>query len=353
SVRLTQEGVAWIHQTQHELPIHLLHRTWSEYVQQALHARLLRRDVHYIVDDQGTVQIVDTSTGRIFTDRSWRDGLHQAVEAKERVVITGERRPLAQITRQRFARLYERLAGTTGTATGCEREFQQVYRLEVQSIPLRTPSQRAIWPARFFTRQQTKWDAIAASVDELHARQRPVLVGTRSIADSERLAELFRQQGIEFELLNGRQDAEEAAIVGQAGLRGAVTIATSLAGRGTDIKLGTGVADLGGLHVVVCECDESERIDRQLIGRCARQGEPGSAQIFVSAEDSLVAQHGSWLAQSIARLAGPDGELRLDLLPKIRRIQRAAERRANAARAALLRRDLSRDSLHSRRSLDS
>ena len=353
SVRLTDEGIAWIHRAQQDLPVDQLQRTWTEYVQQALYAQLLKRDVHYIIDDDSNVQIVDLSTGRIFTDRTWRDGLHQAVEAKEGLTITGEQHALAQITRQRFSRLYERLAGMTGTAAGCQREFRQVYRLDIRTIPPRTESRRELWPARFFADQASKWQAIATSVAELHATGRPVLVGTRSIADSVLLAKLFRELGLEYQLLNGRQTAEEAEIVAGAGQRGAVMIATSLAGRGTDIKLGTGVAELGGLHVVVGECDESSRIDRQLIGRSGRQGDPGSAQVFVSADDALIAQHGAWLAQSIQRNAGPDGEVLLDLMPQIRRIQRAAERLAYGSRAAMLRRDLSRDSLYSGKKLDS
>ena len=300
---LTDAGVEWIHRGEDRIPIEQLQRTWSEYVEQALRAVALRRDVHYVVTDDGEVQIVDTSTGRIFTDRTWREGLHQAVEAKEGVQITPEKHALAQITRQRFSRMYDRLAGMTGTAAGCEREFRQVYDLGVVPIPLRTPSRRELWPTRFFVEQSQKWNAIADSVQEIHRQQRPVLVGTTSIADSEHLAQLLRGRGVEFQLLNGRQDADEAAVVSEAGHRGAVTIATSLAGRGTDIKLGSGVMELGGLHVIVSECSDSARVDRQLVGRCARQGDPGSAQMFVSAEDPLIQQHGSWLVPSIERHA--------------------------------------------------
>lgn len=351
-VELTRDGVARIHQATSKLPMKVLRRTWTEYVEQALQARLLKRDVHYIIDENGTVQIVDGPTGLIFSDRTWSDGLHQAVEAKEGVRITGEKPPLAQITRQRFARLYERLSGMTGTAAGCELEFKHVYHLDVQTIPLRVSSMRIEYPTRFFASQAIKWDAIAASVTEVHAQGRPVLVGTRSIADSIRLAELFKQRALAVQLLNGRQDAEEAAVIGRAGVLGAVTIATNLAGRGTDIKLADGVAALGGLHVIVSECGESTRVDRQLVGRAARQGDPGSAQMFVSAEDTLILQHGSWLARTMQRLAGVRGELTVDLMPQLRRIQNAAERTAYAARCNLLRRDLSRDSLYSQRPLD-
>jgi preprotein translocase subunit SecA len=198
-----------------------------------------------------------------------------------------------------------------------------------------------------------KWQAITDSVEELHRRQRPVLMGTSSIADSEHIASLLSSKGLDFQLLNGRQDAEEAEIIANAGQRRAITIATSLAGRGTDIKLGPGVSDLGGLHVIVSACSDSSRVDRQLIGRGARQGDPGSAQMFVSADDGLVQQHGSWLATSIRRHSGPNGETPIDLTPQLRRIQRSAERAGYAARCQLLRKDLSRDSLFSRQSLDS
>jgi preprotein translocase subunit SecA len=351
-VELTRDGIARIHQSTSHLSLEELQRTWSEYVEQALQARLLKRDVHYVVDKNGAVQIVDGATGRIFSDRTWSDGLHQAVEAKEGVRITSEKPPLAQITRQRFARLYERLAGMTGTAAGCEREFVHVYHLDVQTIPLRKPSRREEWPTRFFATQASKWDAIAESVAQVHAQGRPVLAGARSIADSVRLAELFQQHGMTVQLLNGRQDAEEAAVISRAGVRGAVTIATNLAGRGTDIKLAAGVDSLGGLHVVVSECGDSARVDRQLVGRAARQGDPGSAQLFVSAEDALIQHHGTWLARTMLRLAGARGELNVDLTPQLRRVQRVAERMAYAARSNLLRRDLSRDSLYSKRPLD-
>ncbi|MCA9174681.1 MAG: hypothetical protein KDB14_09350 [Planctomycetales bacterium] len=339
ATQLTPSGIDWIHQPSLMPPTSRLLRTWTEYLDLALRANSLRRDVDYIVDSSDAVQIVDTGTGRIFSDRTWRDGLHQAVEAKEGVRITSERESLAQITRQRFARLYQRLAGMTGTAVGCEREFRQVYGLQVQPIPLRTPSLRELWPMRAFASQRMKWRAIEESVAELHAQQRPVLIGTSSIADSEQLAALFTTHGLPFQLLNGRQDADEAAIVALAGQLGAITIATSLAGRGTDIHLGDGVASRGGLHVVVAECGASQRVDRQLVGRCARQGDPGSSQTFISAEDALITQHGRWLARFITSRSNDRGELQFDLTAQIRKIQRAADRVAAGARATLLRND--------------
>ncbi len=345
SVRLTDAGIDRIHANEVVVPVPILLRTWTEYVEKALLARLVfRRDVHYVVID-GAVQIVDASTGRIYSDRTWQDGLHQAIEAKEGLRITAEKHPLAQITRQRYFRLYQRLSGMTGTAAGCEREFRQVYGLRARSIPLRAPCQRQILPPRFFANSRAKWQAVTESVVELHALGRPVLIGTRSIDDSECLAAMFSQHALEFELLNGRQDATEAAVVAGAGRAGAITIATNLAGRGTDIRLAPEVAVRGGLHVIIAECHDSPRVDRQLIGRCGRQGDPGSAQTFVSAEDSLIQRFGPWLAQSMQRHAGSSGELALDLTRQVRRLQTLAQRRDYASRCALLRRDQSRDEL--------
>ena len=351
-VELTDTGIDRIHSLADKIPIDMLQRTWTEYIEQALRVVALRRDVHYVVSEDDEIQIVDSGTGRIFTDRTWSEGLHQAIEAKEHVPITPDKKALAQITRQRFSRMYERLAGMTGTAVGCEREFQQVYSLSVEPIPLRTPSQRALWPTRFFVDQDRKWQAIASSVQEIHQQQRPVLIGTSCIADSELLALLLRERGVDFQLLNGRQDADEAAIVAEAGRQSAVTIATSLAGRGTDIKLAPQAKQLGGLHVILAEHSDSTRVDRQLIGRCARQGDPGSAQVFVSAEDPLIQRYGGWLVRSLERHAAPNGEVHIDFRRQLFRIQRSAERSAYASRCGMLRRDLSRDSLFSRKLLD-
>jgi len=345
TVRLTSAGQQRIHHSDLHVPVESLVRTWSEYVEQALHAeQLMRRDVHYVVVD-GRVRIVDAGTGRIFADRAWRNGLHQAVEAKEGVAITADRESLAQLTRQRFFRLYEHLAGATGTAAGCEAELRHTYGLQVVIVPPRRPCRRLIWPTRTFVNMSVKFQAIMQSVIELRAAGRPVLVGTRSIADSEYLAQSCREAGVVHQLLNGRQDRREAEIIAQAGLAGAVTIATNLAGRGTDIRLGPGVAEKGGLHVIVADCHESARITRQLIGRCARQGDPGSCQSFLSADDPVLRRYGHWFCEYVTRFAGPGGELIRDCSGPIGRIQRAAERADYAARAALMHRDHSRDSL--------
>ncbi|MCL4117428.1 UNVERIFIED_CONTAM: hypothetical protein GTU68_013119 [Idotea baltica] len=338
-IELTPAGVEAIHQTEISIPVNQLIRPWAKYVEAALKAdRLFIRDVNYIVEEN-EIRIVDESTGRIFEDRTWQAGIHQAIEAKEQVPVTPESLPLAQITRQRFYRLYEHLSGMTGTAQNCHGELKAVYGLGVKEIPLRVPSQRQTYPFRAFASQAQKWDAIIESVKEIHGQQRPVLIGTRTISESVVLAGQLEEAGLGFVLLNGRQDCEEAEVVANAGAAGEITIATNLAGRGTDIKLGPGVSELGGLHVVVSECQASYRVDRQLVGRCGRQGDPGSSQTFVSADDWLLETHAPWLADSLRQVAnvGEGGEAGIDVESKIRRIQKQLEKQHYAARLSLLR----------------
>lgn len=342
---LTPAGIQRCHAADVAIPVSQLVRPWTEYVQQALRARLMfRRDVHYVVES-GQVRIVDETTGRIFEDRSWQDGLHQAIEARENLAVTAEKEPIAQITRQRFFRLYKYLCGMTGTATGCESEFAEVYRTQVQEIPLRIPSARKLLPTRYFADVRQKWAAVVHDIRTLQKSGRPVLAGTGTIADSEVLSGLLNDAGIEHQLLNGLQNAEEAEIVERAGRRGTVTIATNLAGRGTDISLSPEVREAGGLHVIVTECQISGRMDRQLIGRCARQGDPGSAQIYVSGDDALLQRHGPWLSAAIRREADHTGEAHGNFNVQLHRIQRAAERLQQTSRLQMLRRDNARDSL--------
>ena len=336
SVRLTDAGQRWVHRKELSIPVRQLLRPWTTYVETALRAMFqFNRGVDYVVRD-GEVQIVDQSTGKIFEDRSWQDGLQQAIEAKESVVITPEKMPLAQITRQRFLKLYDHLAGMTGTARSCQAELKSIYDLQIVQIPLRLPSQRKVMGTRAFQTADQKWDAIAASVLSIHQQQRPILIGTRTIAASQTLASYLESAGVACQMLNGLQDAEEADIVSQAGEQGAVTIATNLAGRGTDIKLDDFVKGIGGLHVIVSECHESFRFDRQLIGRCSRQGEPGSCQTFISAEDWLLKTHGAWLSETIEKIAVSSGEVEIDLQPSVRKIQDAIERSNFAKRMATL-----------------
>ena len=335
-IRVTDSGIEFIHDPDIPIPADKLSRPWTKYVEAALRARhLFHRDIHYVLDGQ-EVKIVDESTGRIFEDRSWQAGLHQAIQAKEGVEITPESLPLAQITRQRFYRLYSHLSGMTGTAEACVSELNSIYELGMTTIPLRIPSKRIMMPWRVFESDDQKWHAIVDSVLEIQKTCRPVLIGTRTIRESLVVADLLAKKNVEFTLLNGRQDADEAEVVSTAGGPGMITIATNLAGRGTDIKLTDEVRNLGGLHVVVTECHASVRVDRQLVGRSARQGDPGSAQTFASADDWLLKTHGPWLAKSIRQLA-VGGEVPLDLEKKFRSIQSQVERQEFAQRLQLLR----------------
>ncbi|MEZ6040977.1 MAG: hypothetical protein R3C20_10750 [Planctomycetaceae bacterium] len=342
---LTGEGIQRCHSADVRIPVPVLIRPWTEYVQQALRARLLfRRDVHYVVEDD-EVRIVDETTGRIFEDRSWQDGLHQAIEAKEGLKITAEKSPLAQITRQRFFRIYNNLCGMTGTAIGCEQELKEVYRLKIEEIPLRVPSARQLMPTRYFATRKARWNAIAEEIIRKQKAGRAVLVGTRSIADTDVISRLLAELRVPHQVLNGLQTADEADIVSHAGQPGSVTIATNLAGRGTDISLHPDVKRQGGLHVIVSECQNAGRMDRQLIGRCGRQGDPGSAQVFASAEDTLLTNHGPWLAAAIQREADASGETFADFATQLRRVQQAAERQQYVGRMQLLQRDSYRDKL--------
>lgn len=351
-ISLTAAGRSRCYAEQVQVPTQVLLRPWTAYVEQALRAmHLFRRDTHYIVTDS-EVRIVDQTTGRIFDDRSWQEGLHQAIEAQEGVPITPEKESLAQITRQRFFRLYQNLCGMTGTATGCEAEFNHVYRCEVADIPLHRRCVRQLLPSRFFVSRQDKLNAIAEDVTRRHATGQPLLIGTQSIADSEAVAQRLQEGGLRFELLNGLQTAEEAEIVSRAGQLSSITIATNLAGRGTDIVISEDVRELGGLHVIVAECQLSGRMDRQLIGRCARQGQPGAAQIFVSAEDALIVRFGQWLGEAIRREAGLSAEADADFSKPLARLQKTAEKQLFLSRAELLRQDIARDSLFGGSSAD-
>lgn len=257
-------------------------------VRQALAAlHLYLRDKHYIVDE-GRVRIVDEYTGRVMADRSWERGLHQMVEAKEGLEISGRQETLARISYQRFFRRYLRLSGMTGTAQEVSGELWAVYRLNTVRIPTNRPQVRKIHSDRLYPTSKIKWEAIAEQVTELHQSGRPVLVGTRSVADSEHLSSLLDGAGIQHSVLNARQNRTEADIVAQAGQPGRVTVATNMAGRGTDIGLAPGVAEAGGLFVIASERHEAGRIDRQLFGRSGRQGDPGEGQAMVSLDDELV-----------------------------------------------------------------
>jgi preprotein translocase subunit SecA len=259
-----------------------------ELVIQALVAReFFHRDQQYIVEGDKLV-IVDEFTGRPMPQRAWREGMHQAIEAKEGIPISDPTETIARLSFQRFFKCFHKLSGMTGTAREAAGELWQVYGLPTIAIPPNRPCIREQWPDQFFLDEDDKWQAIVGEIEKLHATGRPLLVGTRSVLASERLGQWLAERGLEAKILNATRLKEEAEIVALAGDRGRITIATNMAGRGTDIKLGRGVAALGGLHVIGTERHESGRVDRQLFGRAARQGDPGSAQVFTSAEDELL-----------------------------------------------------------------
>jgi preprotein translocase subunit SecA len=253
---------------------------------------LYQVDVHYVVEN-GKVVIVDEHTGRPMYGRRWSDGLHQAVEAKEGVEIERETQTLATITIQNYFRLYKKLAGMTGTAETEASEFLDIYKLGVLVIPTNKPVGRKDANDSVYKTKREKFNAVLKEITTIHNLGRPILVGTVSVETSEQVSKMLKKAGIIHSVLNARYHQQEAEIVSRAGQRGAVTIATNMAGRGTDIKLGEGVAAVGGLHVIGTERHESRRIDRQLRGRCARQGDPGSSHFFISLEDDLMRLFGS------------------------------------------------------------
>jgi preprotein translocase subunit SecA len=245
------------------------------------------RDRHYVLRDAEVV-IVDEFTGRLAEGRKWRDGIHQAIEAKEGLRISLHSGDAARVTVQDFFLKYRQLVGMTGTAASSSAELRRIYRLKVRVVPTHRACRRERWPDLLFGTATSKWNAVVEEVRNLHSAGRPVLIGTRSIDKSEQLSQLLSQAGIEHQVLNARHHAAEAQIVARAGERGRVTVATNMAGRGTDIQLGPGVAELGGLHVICTELHESARIDRQLVGRCARQGDPGSSRQFLALDDDIL-----------------------------------------------------------------
>jgi preprotein translocase subunit SecA len=266
--------------------------TWRhELIEKALGAlHSFHRDQHYIVADD-KVQIVDEFTGRVMPDRSWERGLHQMIEAKEGCKASGQRRTLSRMTYQRFFRRYLLLGGMTGTAAEVRTELRRVYSLDVLKIPTHKPSRRRRLVDRCLMDVNARWEAVADRALAVSKQGRAVLVGTRSVEASEQLAVYLAKRGAEFRVLNARQDGEEAAIVSEAGHPGRITVATNMAGRGTDIKLTAAVSELGGLHVILTEFHESSRIDRQLFGRSARQGEAGTVEALVCLQDEVFTRY--------------------------------------------------------------
>ena len=274
-------GVKNLYDTEHGVD-------FSHHIMCAIKAKsLMIRDRDYVVKD-GEVIIVDEFTGRLMYGRRYSEGLHQAIEAKEGVVVQRESQTLATITFQNYFRMYKKLAGMTGTAKTEEQEFQKIYGLDVVVVPTNKPMIRTDYPDVIYKTKAAKYRAVVKEIVELHKSGRPVLVGTTSITQSEDLSALLKKQGIPHNVLNAKYHEKEAMIVADAGQMGQVTIATNMAGRGTDIVLGEGVAELGGLHILGTERHESRRIDNQLRGRCARQGDPGSSRFYLSLEDDLM-----------------------------------------------------------------
>ena len=314
-------------------------RLREEYLSQALSAKhLFHRDQHYILDD-GKVVIVDESTGRLMPDRTWRAGLHQAVEAKEGLQITAPKMTLARVSFQRFFRCYRRLSGMTGTGWEVRHELWRTYRLRTARVPTHRPCIRKQQSWRLLPEQPGKLDAVIEQVKRAHQRGQPVLVGTRSVAASEALSQRLAALGLEHRLLNATHHAEEAQIVAGAGQRGHITVATNMAGRGTDIVLGEGEAELGGLRVIATECNAARRIDRQLFGRAARQGDPGVAVGFASLDDEVLRRHAprrARLCRALARTAALPAPLGAMLVSAA---QAAANRAERAQRRQVMQHD--------------
>ncbi|HEX5241891.1 MAG TPA: hypothetical protein VFW23_01415 [Tepidisphaeraceae bacterium] len=282
-------------------------RRREELTQQALTAQYcFIKDEQYLVNDN-KVMIIDEFTGRIMKDRSWRHGLHQAIEVKENARITADKENLARLSFQRFFRQYYHICGMTGTAWESASELWQIYQRPIVRIPTNRPCIRVHLPVKMYDSADQKWTAVVERVAELHQKGVPVLIGTRSVWASEEVDKRLTEKGLAHRVLNATQTKVEAEIVAQAGQRGQITVATNMAGRGTDIKLAKGVAELGGLHVIATEPHGSGRVDRQLFGRAARQGDPGCAQLFCCADDDVFIRYANhlrkgWRAIGAARL---------------------------------------------------
>ena len=294
TVQLTEKGTAKAEATfRIENLFNLAHTQLLHHINQALKANyVMLRDIEYVVDEENDeIVIVDPNTGRLMKGRQWSDGLHQAVEAKEGISIKQETTTLATITYQNFFRLYNKLCGMTGTAKTEEEEFLEIYNMYVFEIPTNRPVARIDYPDAVYGTKKAKFNALVDEVVERHAAGQPVLVGTIAVETSELISKYLKERHIPHEVLNAKNNAREADIIAKAGQKGAVTIATNMAGRGTDIKLGEGVAQLGGLAVLGSERHEAKRIDNQLRGRSGRQGDPGFSRFYCSMDDDLIVEY--------------------------------------------------------------
>ncbi len=327
-------------------------RRAEELINQALTAReLYVKGKQYVVakgiaskvnkdedPDKEKIVIVDEFTGRLMPDRTWREGLHQAIEAKEQIIVNPPKDTFARISFQRFFRTYKRLCGMTGTGAESRRELWQTYKLPVVEIPTNKPCLRKLSRDRIFGNDDAKWAAIVKEIERLHKIGQPVLVGTRSVKNSERLSEMLTLRALPHQVLNAVRHGEEAQIIAQAGGEGRITVATNMAGRGTDIKLSRGVREAGGLAVIATERHEARRVDRQLFGRAARQGDPGRAQAFVCLQDELVVRNATKLGPMVRLVAGKGSRpLFNPLLPWLFRFaQKKAQRQSLGQRRSVL-----------------
>lgn len=341
-IELTAQGEIRLEELTHDLGgLWRGNRRCWEMVNQALTAKeLYLRDKHYLVDN-GKVVIVDEFTGRQMADRTWRDGLHQAVEAKEGLQVNAPKDTYARISFQRFFRMYHRLCGMTGTASEATAEFWQIYQLPVVTIPTNRPCIRKNLPTIVLSMESAKWSRVVQEIRHTHETGRPILIGTRSVRASEHLGKLLEAEKLPHQVLNAVYHRQEAQIIAGAGQQGRITVATNMAGRGTDIKLGRGVAELGGLHVIAAEPNESARIDRQLFGRAARQGDPGSAQGIFSLDDEIASRYAGNVAAYLKRRhAHSAGDISSPVVRAVFRLaQRRAERFALRRRKSVLRTD--------------
>jgi preprotein translocase subunit SecA len=307
------------------------------YIEQAVMvAREYHLDRQYVVRD-GEVVIVDEFTGRLAEGRKWREGIHQAVEAKQGVEVTVGTGQAARITIQDFFLRYEKLAGMTGTAMDSSWELGRIYKCHVIRVPTNRPTIRQGLKPTVFGTTDAKWAAVVDEIAQLHAEGRPVLIGTRSIDKSEILSKLLKERGIEHQVLNAHRIAEEADIIARAGMSGKVTVSTNMAGRGTDIKLGERIAQLGGLHVICTEMHDASRIDRQLVGRCGRQGDPGTFRQYIALDDELLESGFTPEKAEKIKARNQDSSSSLDhLVSLFRKAQRKVERRHFRQRRALM-----------------
>ncbi|MEM1228108.1 MAG: preprotein translocase subunit SecA [Planctomycetota bacterium] len=333
---LTSAGLDYVYENFE--PLDGMRRTWHEYVQTSLRAlHTVHRDVDYVVHEN-RVQLVDASTGRVFRDRSWPRGLQQAVQTKEGIPATPEPITLARMTKQAYFRQYPILAGMTGTADGCDGELASVYGLPISVVPTRLQTKRIVqntWCCRDI---EQKYSEIVTEAISIARQGRAVLIGTLSVEESRALANRLDATGHDFELLNGVQDADEADLVARAGQAHRITVATSLAGRGTDIRLEPAVRRRGGLHVIVAQMHPLARVDRQLIGRGARCGDPGSSRCYTSAEDPLLQDGAPWISNAIRRhCADGPAPATKSIINAIERIRFQRERSQSVRRAASLR----------------